>query len=557
MEKDEDDLYHLVADELRIATKAEVVAVFIEREGQLIRKAINGLPQKFFPDEVYPNGGSIVGRAFESSTPIVSKNVQKDLPYVYPDFISKYKNELASGKFEHVIASRFYSHNFKRPFGVLRIVNKLIRHSPAILDHNGFEIQDVEFLSIVSQLLADSIELQWRVQRNRALLDISQLVVEGTQNEAEIYEKIAKSTKEAFRVDQAGVAIYVPDKKLAYVAAQYPKNPSLNDPTIIFSIDSYKAVEELILSQTPIAIEDAQMDIKTLPAQEIIKKQGIKSFLLVPLVLNGKVIGSLGLDSIRYKRKFYQDELDFAYLLAKNTMPAIEKARSALATRQNERNLLAERMHDIKDEFLGCVKLPLITSLKYFERQNLENVYALIKRVVDYTPSFYSQLDHIMRHLREDILVEEGLGAALQRYVETLPQKCCTLKTNYSVRLPIQLEYELNELAQELIINAIRYGVESRSDGQVTVSIHQTYSYKERQNGVLLVVSDNGKPWDNQTLEKLVHNELPSIGAQRLNGFAMRARHTYKFDKRVKISRRFPKSVNDKAIGLHITYWEE
>lgn len=38
VEKDEDDLYHLVADELRIATKAEVVAVFIEREGQLIRK---------------------------------------------------------------------------------------------------------------------------------------------------------------------------------------------------------------------------------------------------------------------------------------------------------------------------------------------------------------------------------------------------------------------------------------------------------------------------------------------------------------------------------------
>ncbi len=563
IEKDEDDIYHLIATEIRKATRAEVSAVFIEREGQLIRKAINGLPSSFFPNETYPKLASIVGHAFESEEAIRSNNVTRDIPYVFPHYVSEYKQAIPSKKFEHVIAFRFYSQSFKRPFGVIRIVNKTSFFSKGVLDSTGFSENDFCFLETVSQMLADTIELQWRFQRNHALLEISHLV-EGNQNESQTYNKIVKHAKNAFRVDQAGIAIFAPDKKLAYVAAQSPRNPSFDndeEPAPIFSIDGYKAVDFLIENKKPIAIDDAQNDVATSSAHEIIKRQKIQSFLLVPLIVNGKVVGSLGLDSIKYRRKFYQDELDFAELLAKNITLAVEKAHAVIETRQNERSLLAVRMHDIKDEFFGFIKLPLSTAVKLYDRNEPAKAWDLIRQIDKYTVTFYDQLDNVMRHLREDLLVEEGLGSALRRYVDTSPRKCVTLLSNYSDRLPIQLEYKLHELAQELIINALNHGVESKPDGKVEVVLKQTIQRKENSakalNEVILHVSDNGAPWNEDVLKKFRFNQLTSTGSQRFNLFENKVRMGYGLGNRVKVNRRFPKSHRDKTIGILVSYLME
>lgn len=281
MEKDEVEFFDLITSEILFATNAEATSVFIEKEGQLIRKSAKGLPENFFPEESHPNSGSVVGEAFTNDGIVHRNNISKELS-AYPHYIFEYKKALLSHKFEHVIAVRFYSRSFGRPFGVIQVVNKLSPLVKNMLHFKGFNSNDLLFLQSAAQMLADTVELQCHAQRNQALLEISNLVGQS-QSESEIYNTIVKHAKRAFKADQAQIAIYSPERQLAYIAAQFPINPLYiyNEESVpIFSTNGYKAVDWLNKHKKPLAIEDAQNDPTTSPAHEIIKRQKIQSFLL-------------------------------------------------------------------------------------------------------------------------------------------------------------------------------------------------------------------------------------------------------------------------------------
>ncbi len=79
------------------------------------------------------------------------------------------------------------------------------------------------------------------------------------------------------------------------------------------------------LEGRPLAIYDVTTDPRIVYRDEA-KEEGIKSMLVVPIVVRNKVIGIMRLLTDEY-RNFSQDEIDFAVALAEQGGIAIENAR--------------------------------------------------------------------------------------------------------------------------------------------------------------------------------------------------------------------------------------
>jgi len=79
-------------------------------------------------------------------------------------------------------------------------------------------------------------------------------------------------------------------------------------------------------------------DVNNLPKsaiseQEILNYQGIKSFLCVPILFNGSVIGWLGLESIQYRKVWTEDSICMLQMLGEIFANALERQRSEEALR--------------------------------------------------------------------------------------------------------------------------------------------------------------------------------------------------------------------------------
>jgi GAF domain-containing protein len=98
------------------------------------------------------------------------------------------------------------------------------------------------------------------------------------------------------------------------------------------------ALRQVITTQQPLAIMDARHDPLTTATREMMVMRNVHSTLIVPLVVKGKVIGTIGLDAIGKPRTFSPEEMDLAQTIANQVAIAIENAQlfAAEACRRRE-----------------------------------------------------------------------------------------------------------------------------------------------------------------------------------------------------------------------------
>ena len=87
------------------------------------------------------------------------------------------------------------------------------------------------------------------------------------------------------------------------------------------------SLARVLETKAPLAIRDAQNDLLLANVREIIVRRGIKSILLLPLVVRGEVIGTIGLDELRAMRDFTPAEIELAQTITNQAASAIANAR--------------------------------------------------------------------------------------------------------------------------------------------------------------------------------------------------------------------------------------
>src|SRR4051794_10046950 len=215
----------------------------------------------------------------------------------------------------------------------------------------------------------------------------------------------------------------------------------------------------------------------------------MRSFLGVPIVARGEVIGALYLtEKERDGASFSSEDQALIELLAAHAAIAIENARLHERSRElsivEERNRLARELHDSVTQQLFGVALAAESAQTLLERDRA-GAAAELKRVSELARGAMEELRAVVFELRPGVLESEGLATTLRKHVEVLRRvsgQQIDLKIRDVPRLAPAPATQVLRIAQEALGNALRHAEAQRIE--------------VRLEGPTLTVSDDGVGFD-------------------------------------------------------------
>jgi signal transduction histidine kinase len=216
------------------------------------------------------------------------------------------------------------------------------------------------------------------------------------------------------------------------------------------------------------------------------------SFLGVPIVSKGTIIGAFYLTDKEGAEEFSGDDQQVIETLAAHAAIAIETAKLYERSRElsvvEERNRLARELHDSVAQTLFSISLTAEAAVSRFDA-DLTEARSDVESVRDLARSALDEMRSLIFELRPAELEADGLVPTLQKHVDVLRRtahKPIDLREDGYRRQPLAVEREVFRIVQEALSNALKHARASRID----VSLAQ-------RDGLLTVaVADDGTGFD-------------------------------------------------------------
>jgi signal transduction histidine kinase len=253
-------------------------------------------------------------------------------------------------------------------------------------------------------------------------------------------------------------------------------------------------------------LQDTQAAFRLSPLIQTLHAGGVRSFMSVPLIVQGKLVGSLNLGADQ-PGGFPPEYVDIAREVASSLAIAIQQARlfehlragrerlQALSRRlvevqEIERRRLAHELHDEIGQTLTAVKINLQGLQR---REDMAGVDLYLKDSVDVVEHALQQVRNLSLDLRPSLLDDLGLAATLRWYVDRQAQRGgfatqLIIDAPETLHLPPELETTCFRVVQEALTNIMRHS-HARN---VCVELHQ------REAELVLRVCDDGVGFDVQ-----------------------------------------------------------
>ncbi|MGH2524841.1 MAG: GAF domain-containing protein, partial [Anaerolineales bacterium] len=163
-----------------------------------------------------------------------------------------------------------------------------------------------------------TLELDTRSQR-LALLNRVSAQLSGTLKLTRIFEITLTEVMDALGVDLGAMVTYDNSGQTTLVT-QILNVPSTFDP-------QNPALARVRETLTPLAVEDVSRDAVLAASRETFLARGVRSLLVVPLVVAGTPVAALQLEEIGAHRRFTPGEIELAQTLANQAAVAVQNAR--------------------------------------------------------------------------------------------------------------------------------------------------------------------------------------------------------------------------------------
>jgi signal transduction histidine kinase len=216
------------------------------------------------------------------------------------------------------------------------------------------------------------------------------------------------------------------------------------------------------------------------------------SFLGVPIVARGRVVGAFYLTDKEGAGEFSEADQQLIVMLSAHAAVAMENARLHERSRElsivEERNRLARELHDSLVQKLFGVVLAAQSAATLLER-NAGEARMQVDRVGDLAQDAIAELRSLVFQLRPAAIETEGLAAALRKHVEVLRRVHGTgveLELEGKPRVRPGVDEEIFRIAQEALHNALRH---ARAERLVV-------RLQENGDGLRLAVTDDGVGFD-------------------------------------------------------------
>jgi signal transduction histidine kinase/HAMP domain-containing protein len=259
--------------------------------------------------------------------------------------------------------------------------------------------------------------------------------------------------------------------------------------------------QEVFLQKTPAIIENVQTDPRCWN-QELFRKNGLVSYIGLPLITEGKALGVLGF-YVKEQRSFPKEEVEFLSALAGQVAIGINNAQ--LYEKIKKQALALEEANQAKDEFLSVMSHELRTPLNVitgYAEVLSQGVLGEIQREQMHavkTISFQSR--ELLRMINEILQVGSIEAGKIKAHCESvnmldflvevksgyeiLSKKETSLHWNIPSSLPIVRTdgEKLKHVLQNLINNAIKF----TENGSVIVSVRcisEVIQFKVKDTGI-------------------------------------------------------------------------
>jgi PAS domain S-box-containing protein len=240
---------------------------------------------------------------------------------------------------------------------------------------------------------------------------------------------------------------------------------------------------------TVLNVSDPRMLELTPEIRAYLKRLGVKTVLLIPLVSQGQINGLLGF-RFAEERDFEAEELEIARALATQASLAIHLTELATSAKQSavleERTRLAGEIHDsLAQSFTGItMQLEMAKELK---TDKDDEAFNYVERANDLARFGLAEARRSVMSLQSVIAKDSGLIESLQILAERsniAGRLRCTFRSNLpdDESVPVGIRQDLLRIAQEAISNALRYAKSTA----ISVSL------RSDQQNLTLKVKDNG-----------------------------------------------------------------
>ena len=186
----------------------------------------------------------------------------------------------------------------------------------------------------------------------------------------EILSNACKLFVQLVEVDHCGVVL-LENGLSGQLAAEYPSTGALGIPVPV----DYPVFRQMLEDQLPFVSFNVAEDNRLGLAQATLRSIGVQSILIAPLIVQGQVIGSVGLDAIQQPHYFTEEEITMIQVVTDQIATAVANARI----------YHAERSSRIQADTLAEVAGILSETLHL--GQVLERILAQLERVITYDTS--------------------------------------------------------------------------------------------------------------------------------------------------------------------------
>jgi formate hydrogenlyase transcriptional activator len=317
-----------------------------------------------FPTEV-PVDGSISGWVLENQRTFVTGDVRQETDFAITRIVHQYP--VRSVCMLPLTTAR-------TRLGVLCIASD---------KRDAYERLDLEFARLVASQIAAVVEAQCyrhklarEHERSELLLEVNNMLISNL-NLRELVSEISICLRRVIPHELAGLALYDPaTEQLRVAAMDFPANEDLFAEGEIIPLDDNPGGLAFTTRQTIVSNKREATD----PLGKRFAAAGVKSSCIVPLISHDKVLGILGVSSLR-ENAFNEEAAELLGQLAKQVAIAVENALAFRKIDELKKKLEDEKLYLEEEIRTGNNFEEIIGS-----SPGLKRVLAAVETVAD-TPS--------------------------------------------------------------------------------------------------------------------------------------------------------------------------
>jgi len=217
---------------------------------------------------------------------------------------------------------------------------------------------EIQLVLVVADQAALALSQSYAYEQVRALAQREALIntitsaIRSSLNPEEIFPAITQQLGQALQVDACVLSLWTIDDEFVHCVGLYDSSNNLENsleyyyslhhqlPTSLVRIQDNPVLQEILRTQEPAIIADIAQYSADIQGFELPSRMPVRSLVVVPLLADGKCIGSITLREGSKVRQWLSSEVELAKAVASQAAIAVQQSRLYQKTREQAERLL-------------------------------------------------------------------------------------------------------------------------------------------------------------------------------------------------------------------------